>query len=439
MIRARFYFRGQSSYYYRPYYTYYVFWLVILGLASFLGYKFDFKSFGFALMLCFCVGLVSVLTWCFLKIRQNHSLFKFLDCLDIASRIEQDFANSKTGNTFKNLEFRRVPVVKARFKGDLIRVSFAKLSGMYSADMDKLAENITSFLPSDYAVTSQRLSADRKKFIFECQKVGENIAFTPRYIRDFDQKPYFLTLQKGLTINLSKSPHIAVWGQSGTGKTTFLFSLIAQLLTSSTKIFIIDGKDEFSSLVDFLDKNSVVSESEKILSMLEKNSEFIRERQKVVADKVRSSQKLGATAYDFGLSPVMLIADEVGSVVASMSSKDKKKFNSYFTQIAQKGRSVGVYMVVSSQSPATDVLPQGVRAQIATKILLGSANGTIQQMAFGESFESGDVPRFQGYYVSSGLTTDPQRFYVPNLKRYGFDNLYTFKKIIFVKRNEKKD
>lgn len=43
-----------------------------------------------------------------------------------------------------------------------------------------------------------------------------------------------------------------------------------------------------------------------------------------------------------------------------------------------------MFLVVASQSPATDVMSQGVRAQFATKILLGNANSDVQRMALGQ-------------------------------------------------------
>lgn len=152
-------------------------------------------------------------------------------------------------------------------------------------------------------------------------------------------------------------------------------------------------------------------------------------RQKVVANEVKRRHKLGLTGFDMNLRPIVIIADEIGSIVSSMDNKQKKQFIAYLTQVTQKGRSVSVFLVAASQSPAVDVLPSGVRSQFATKILLGSATGDVQRMAFDVVATNGGVDEFQGYYMTSGKTVQPQKFYVPNLFKYDLENMEVFEKL----------
>lgn len=137
------------------------------------------------------------------------------------------------------------------------------------------------------------------------------------------------------------------------------------------------------------------------------------------------------------MKPVVVIGDEIGSIVASMDNKQKKLFVSYMTQLVQKGRSVSIFGIVASQSPAVDVLPQGVRSQFSTKILLGSASGDVQRMAFGDVQTSGNVEKFQGYYYSDGITIEPQKYFVPNLFTNNLENMETFKKLYEIGQKEK--
>lgn len=138
---------------------------------------------------------------------------------------------------------------------------------------------------------------------------------------------------------------------------------------------------------------------------------------------------MGLTGYEIGLQPIIIIGDEIGSIVAGMTSKDKKEFIALLTQVVQKGRSVSVFAILASQSPSVDVLPQGIRSQFSTKILLGSASGDVQRMAFGEAITSGNVEKYQGYYYVDGLTIEPQKFFVPNLFKYDLENMQTFEKL----------
>ena len=95
----------------------------------------------------------------------------------------------------------------------------------------------------------------------------------------------------------------------------------------------------------------------------------------------------------------MLVADEIGSIVALMDSKQSKKFVADLTAIIQ-GRSVGVSVIASTQDPSTDTLRR-IRQQFASKVLLGSANSDIQRMAFGEVATAGNVEDFRGSILAT--------------------------------------
>lgn len=74
------------------------------------------------------------------------------------------------------------------------------------------------------------------------------------------------------------------------------------------------------------------------------------------------------------------------------------------------------------------VIPQKIRQQFSTKILLGSTNSDIQRMAFGEVATSGDVEDFRGFYTCDGLTTQPMKYYVCDIYIHVFNDLKAFKK-----------
>ena len=294
---------------------------------------------------------------------------------------------------------------------------------------------MTGSLPRNYVVTTKKVDLDGKKFVFLCEKIDTNLAFCPKDWEQLCQNDYFVVLQNDIKINLSESPHIAVWGASGSGKSTVLISVLAQLISNSTDVYIVDGKNEFSSFKNFVEQVAV--ENDDILNLLEEIIQIIQKRQKIVAKEVLKTNKIGLTSQDVGLSPVVVMADEVASVLATFDTKEKKKVVSYLMQVAQKGRSVGVFLIIASQSPATDVLPNSIREQFATKILLGTASGDVQRMAFGETVTTSDVERFQGFYSEDGKTITPQRFYVPNLYENNLANLETFQKIYKYKKARK--
>lgn len=190
----------------------------------------------------------------------------------------------------------------------------------------------------------------------------------------------------------------------------------------------IDGKDEFSSFKGFYPADKIVSDIDPVFEQLEDILAIIKERQQIMADEVQKRQKIGLKASEVGLQPVVLVADEIGSIVALMDSKQSKKFVADLTAIIQRGRSVGVSVIASTQDPSTDTLPQKIRQQFASKVLLGSANSDIQRMAFGEVATAGNIEDFRGFYTCDGLTNQPMKFYVCDLYSHGFNELGAFER-----------
>ena len=105
----------------------------------------------------------------------------------------------------------------------------------------------------------------------------------------------------------------------------------------------------------------------------------VKERQKLIARLSQERQKIGLRSADIGLRPVVLVADEIGSVVAQMDTKEAKAFISKLVAIIQRARSVGVHCLFMTQDPSTDVLPQKIRQQFSTRILLGALIPTFKE------------------------------------------------------------
>lgn len=309
-------------------------------------------------------------------------------------------------------------------------VEIEKLAGMY--DIEKMTEDINASFRgklADYAVTSALITENGLTYKFNLEDVGSDKTWRPATLEEMKQKSHVLKLQKGLSINLADTPHIIVWGHSGSGKSTQILSCCLQLLMYA-EIYFIDGKTEFSAFKEFYPADRIAEDTEEILELLRHVCREMRVRQKQVAKGVRERQKLGLRAYDLGMKPLVIVADEIGSAVAGMDSKQKKEFMALFTQIVQKGRSVSCFAIVGTQSPKVETtLSSDIREQFATKILLGSANGDYQRIAFGEVATKGNVEKFKGFYVSDGKTNEqPLSFAVTDLHAHGLNNLENFKK-----------
>ena len=417
-----------------PLYRFFWFWwLLVVSLAvlsSIIGLVVSIKVVQFALWSLVCV-LIIVRAYSLMKSVINAKSIKTHITQKGAERaITKSLLATMSVNRLQNTPHISVPVVRVGASlPSYITVTVEKLPGMY--ELDKLTEDINSSFRGKlgaYAVTSAMVTTDGLFYKFVLEDVGTDKTWRPATMDDIKAEKYIIKLQKGLKVNLSERAHIAVWGKTGSKKTTVLFGIILQLFSMGADVRFIDGKDEFSSFKDFYPSDKIVSDIDPVFEQLEDILAIIKERQQIMADEVQKRQKIGLKASEVGLQPVVLVADEIGSIVALMDSKQSKKFVADLTAIIQRGRSVGVSVIASTQDPSTDTLPQKIRQQFATKVLLGSANSDIQRMAFGEVATAGNVEDFRGFYMCDGLTNQSLKFYVCDLYSYGFNELEAFKK-----------
>lgn len=433
----RVYRKNPHGYYTYGVYHYLNFWIIIF-LGIFLLSTYIFSAFkiefvrdieALSLLGALFLGVIKIAKILICSIK-NRSLFKYLSSLSLERSIRRAFLNTMTINLMKDVPRVEVPRIKVTFNNDKICIFVQRLAGMN--DVEKIKTNIDAAIVGRYksfAVVEAIQADDGTHFDFCLEDLGSDKTFVPHSIEDLKQKSYFIKLQENLVLNLSKYPHIAVWGQTGSGKTTVLMSIIAQCLSNKTDLYFVDGKNEFSSFSVFYPKEKIATDNQEVVSLLKRVSETIMKRQKRMANAVQKRKELGLTGFDIRLKPIVVIADEIGSIVASMTAKQKKELVSNLLQIVQKGRSVSVFLVMASQSPATTVLPSDIRSQFSTRILLGSATGDTQRMAFDQTATEGGVEKFQGYYMTNGKTVQPQKFFVPNLYKHDLASMQVFEEL----------
>jgi hypothetical protein len=381
-------------------------------------------------------SLVAILTsWrvCSLtkSVIKAKSIGKYITQKKVEKAVTKSLLATMSVNRLQDTPYISVPsVAVCDSRPSHISVEVEKLAGMY--DVERLTEDVSASFRGKlgaYAVTSATITTDGLTYKFVLEDVATDKTWRPATLEDVQVEPYTLKLQEGLSINLAERAHVAVWGKTGSKKTTVLLGMILQLFAMGADVRFIDGKDEFSSFKGFYSADKIVSDIDPVFEQLEDILAIIKKRQQIMADEVQKSGKMGLKASEVGLRPVVLIADEIGSIVALMDSKQSKKFVADLTAIIQRGRSVGVSVIASTQDPSTDTLPQKIRQQFSTKILLGSANGDTQRMAFGEIVTDGDVEDFRGFYACDGLTKQPMKFYVCDLYSCSFNVLEKFKKV----------
>lgn len=398
------------------------------------------------ILLVSIVAFISVTGYQVYQIRRYLGTFKhfvsYIANYSLVQALNTSILNSKSSAGMINKSYRVLPRIWVYSSRLEYYIKIQKLAGTYETDLDHLAELVSSTLGDHYWITSKKVTRDESWFEFIASPVQQNLRFVPKSINDLVQKPYFVKLMNNLTINFASLPHLSIFGKTSSGKSTVLWAIVLQTIGNS-QLYFIDFKNEFSVLSSFYPSSRFATDTNQIIQMLQKLVSIMNVRKKIVQREAKKRGVIGLTGYDLHLTPIFLVVDEFASVLSAFNNstegrKQKKFCESLMLQILMQARAYSMYVLYSSQSPSTEVLSQQMRSQFGTYILLGSANGDTQRMAFGQTVTTGNVDQFSGYYLeSTAKMTTPEIFEVPDIFKNKLNTVSVFRELY--NRKEKKN
>lgn len=190
--------------------------------------------------------------------------------------------------------------------------------------------------------------------------------------------------------NLSDMPHLLVGGSTGSGKTIFLFTILASLIKShpykkDMTLVLSSSKMEdfiyFQGLPHLYNDNIISDATEAtnvIMNLIFQESE---RRGKLLADARKPNiEEYNKTANE-KLAPIVVVIDEFADLVDQLSSnKERKAFYKPVQRIAQMGRSRGIHLVICTQRPEAKLVPSTTKAQLNGKVALRVNDGISSKM-----------------------------------------------------------
>ena len=376
--------------------------------------------------------LMYLLTETILKIKKVGSLKLFFKAKNAETMILNGLIDVLAVNTMKQSSFIKAPsVAVAPSVSDQWRVKVEKLSGM--RDIELVKDTINSSLIGNwqaFAVIKSRIDKTGNYFEFIINDISSSNRLIIKSVKELKpKKPYILDIQKGLDWNLAKAPHALIAGDSGSGKTAILMTLIAQLMAGGSTIYVVDPKSEFTFLESILPNGSVVREFSDVLKLFETVNEEMDKRNRLIAEAIKDKGVMGLTGADLNMKPIVIVMDEVGSLVANIDNKELKRFTGLMTRLVQMGRSSLTNLIITTQQPNAQVISTAIRDQLSLRVLMGSPSPELKRMVFGDAVELNEyLDTYTGHYVLNGITSVPQLFEGIDLHKNNFNELKTFKK-----------
>ena len=349
--------------------------------------------------------------WSYYK---RFGVLKAWKLLKLREALTRAFLDVQSVNPMLKTSLVGVPWISIQGTDEVLEVKIERLPGL--DEDEKLAELISVATRKDweaFEVVDFWREPGGVYSVFLLEDVGSDKRLDVVSVIS-SAVPFKIVLQKGLTVDFEKSPGLGLFGRSGSGKTTTLLSFLAQFLAGGSQVYLVDGKNELQALSNVLQRASGVSD---VLSILGYVVAQMEQREDFLGKEGGRQQRLGLKASEVGLTPLVVAIDELGALVASAQAKEKAELIALLTQIALKGRSSGVILVVASQFASVDTIPNAVRSQLSTKILLGSAPAELVRMVFPTASPGARSARqFEGFvYIDGQRGREPSRYQVPAL------------------------
>ncbi|MCL2038274.1 DNA translocase FtsK, partial [Candidatus Saccharibacteria bacterium] len=173
---------------------------------------------------------------------------------------------------------------------------------------------------------------------------------------------------------LNKMPHVLIAGQTGSGKSVMINSLLTSLLyknsPSDLKLILVDPKQvemaPYNDIPHLL--TPVITEPEKCISALKWAVNEMERRYNLLAEeKLRDIKGYNAKMHGKGeatMPYVVVVIDELADLMM-MAARDVEAL---IVRLAQKARAVGVHLVLATQRPSVDVITGLIKANIPARI-----------------------------------------------------------------------
>lgn len=186
--------------------------------------------------------------------------------------------------------------------------------------------------------------------------------------------------------------HLLLVGQTGSGKSYALQHLLLQIINKELDYHLYFNDPKLSDIYNIGNIVSPETTAEdnfqSLVNNLEKVQEKLLQRQKELQSY--TSKTLNHDYRDFKMKPIILIFDEFAyfsSQLAECKPAERSRINSMLKGIVLKGRQLGVFLWVIMQKSDAKLISTDIRDNLPLKIVLGNAEKTTYETAFGSGIE----------------------------------------------------
>lgn len=323
-----------------------------------------------------------------LLIGSNYLTYKYLN---------RDFTKFK--EEFDEI-IKRVPGLKNNQEETLKLISYKPEEYGYSLKFilpvgittDTLQDNILK-LKQALRLTSTHLKYDNRLITLYAIKHYDFKRFLPLRL-----KPNEILvgefIGKYIIVDMNKFPHGLICGDTGTGKSRILFTILTNLINNSNKISLYLLQVRKNDLIIFRNCKQVKTCSRTLEEVLESLQEIDKElqRRENLLDIEKGYLNIETYNKKSGkyLKYIYVIVEEFSFLNISRADNKEEKIikaecMKHIKSIVNAGRSSGVFLITSLQKPTNDSIPTDIKAQLTTRIALNIKDKSTCQVVMGDS------------------------------------------------------
>lgn len=230
-----------------------------------------------------------------------------------------------------------------------------------------------------------------------------------------------------LTIDLNKTPHIISAGETGSGKSVVLRTMLWQCVLKYCKIFMIDFKGGVEFGLDYEQYGEVITEKERALDVLEMLTTENEARLNLFrAERVKNLYQFNKKTGK-NLCRIAVFIDELAELMdkTGCSKEDKvllDQIERSLSTLARLSRATGINLFLGIQRPDAKVLPGQIKNNIPVRICGRFADKPASEIVLGNT-RATDLPNIKGRFLFK-VGADTEEF-----QAYYFDDEKMLKKI----------
>jgi len=180
---------------------------------------------------------------------------------------------------------------------------------------------------------------------------------------------------KPVVVELDRMPHVLIAGQTGSGKSVMINTLLCSLLyrnsPSDLKLILVDPKQVELSLYEDIPHllTPVINDPEKTISALkwavEEMERRLRQMKDASARNIDSyNQKMKDKDDQEAMPYIVIVIDEL----ADMMMQAARDVEALVVRLAAKARATGIHLVLATQRPSADVITGLIKANVPARI-----------------------------------------------------------------------